>query len=66
MALAGIEEELRTNNAPWDREREAPADRSVLFLNKRLVKEGPDVWDEIAIENRAQWLYGWTVKIWPH
>lgn len=53
------------SNAPWDSKREALADHSVLFLNKRLVNKGPDVWDEAAIEKRAKWLHKRAVKIWP-
>ncbi len=54
------------SNAPWDSKREALADHSVLFLNKRLVNKGPQVWDEDAIEKRAKWLHKRAVKIWPH
>lgn len=53
------------SNAPWDSKRETLADHSVLFLNKRLVNKGPDIWDETAIEKRAKWLHKWAVKIWP-
>ena len=31
------------SNAPWDTKRKAFADHSVLFLNKRLVNDGPQV-----------------------
>ena len=54
------------SNAPWDSKRETLADHSVLFLNKRLVNKGPDVWDEDAIEERAKWLHKRAVRIWPH
>ena len=54
------------SNAPWDSKRKALADHSVLYLNKTLVREGPDVWDETAIEKRAEWLHGHAVKVWPH
>ncbi len=54
------------SNAPWDRKRKTLADHSVLFLNKELVNEGPDIWDEHAIEVRAEWLHEKAVKIWPH
>ena len=53
------------SNAPWNSKREALADHSVLFLNKRLVNKGPDVWDEAAIGERAKWLHKRAVKIWP-
>ena len=54
------------SNAPWGSKRKTLADHSVLFLNKRLVNEGPEVWDETAIERRAKWLHEQAVKIWPH
>lgn len=54
------------SNAPWDRKRKTLANHSVLFLNKRLVNEGPKIWDEEAIKMRARWLHERAVKIWPH
>lgn len=54
------------SNAPWDRKRKTLANHSVLFLNKRLVNEGPEIWDEEAIEMRARWLHERAVKIWPY
>ena len=54
------------SNAPWERKRGALAEHSVLFLNKRLVHEGPEVWDEAAIESRARWLHARAVEVWPH
>ena len=54
------------SNAPWGNKRETLADHSVLFLNKRLVKHGPDVWDEAAIEARAKWLHKRAARVWPH
>ncbi len=54
------------SNAPWGKKRETLAEHSVLFLNKRLVNEGPEVWDEAAIKERAKWLHERAVKIWPH
>ena len=53
------------SNAPWNSKRETLAEHSVLFLNKRVVNKGPDVWDEAAIEKRAKWLHKRAVKIWP-
>ena len=54
------------SNAPWDTKRRAFADHSVLFLNKRLVNDGPQRWDETAIEERARWLHTEAIKVWPH
>ena len=54
------------SNAPWDSKRRTLADHSVLFLNKKLVNEGPEVWDEHAVERRAEWLHEKAVEIWPY
>ncbi len=54
------------SNAPWDNKRETLGDHSVLFLNKRLVRKGPDVWDEAAIKARGKWLHKRAVEVWPH
>ncbi len=54
------------SNAPWKRKRRALRDHSVLFLNKRLVTKGPNVWDEAAIEKRSKWMHKQAAKVWPH
>lgn len=54
------------SNGPWDCKRKALDDHSVLFLNRRLVKKAPQIWDEAAIEKRAKWLFKRAVEIWPH
>ncbi len=54
------------SNAAWDDKRKTLAQHSVLYLNKRLVNEGPEVWDEAEIRRRAIWLYERAAKIWPH
>lgn len=57
---------MSLSNGPWGRKKEALAEHSVLFLNKRLVNDGPQVWDEAAIEERARWLHASAAKVWPH
>ena len=54
------------SNAAWESKRRALADHSVLFLNKRLINNGPEVWDEQVIEERARWLHAQAIKVWPH
>lgn len=54
------------SNGPWDKKKKALAKHSVLFLNKHLVQDAPQVWDEAAIEERARWLHASAVKVWPH
>ena len=53
------------SNAPWDPKKAALADHSVLFLNKHLARAEQQVWDEAAIEQRAEWLYERAVEVWP-
>ena len=54
------------SNAAWDSKRKALTDHSVMFLNKRLVNDGPEVWDEQVIEKRAKWLHERAVEVWPY
>ena len=54
------------SNAPWDMKREGLGEHSVLFLNKTLLNEAPDVWDEAAIDERARRLCATAIKVWPH
>ena len=54
------------SNAAWYSKRKALAEHSVMFMNKRLVNDGPDIWDERAIEIRAKWLHELAVEVWPH
>lgn len=53
------------SNDGWGKKRRSLGDHSVLFLNRRLVNEGPQVWNEDAIEERSKWLYEAAVKVWP-
>lgn len=53
------------SDVPWSRKREALQEHSVLHLNKWLVNNGPDEWDEAAIKKRAVWLHEQAVKVWP-
>ena len=54
------------SNGPWLEKRKALADHSVMFLSKRLVHDGPEIWDEHEIEVRAKWLHARAVEVWPH
>ena len=57
---------LSLSNGPWDRKKAALAAHSVLYLNKHLVDDGPQIWDKDAIEDRARWLHESAVNVWPH
>ena len=37
-----------------------------LELNRRIVSEYPDLWDEVVIEKRGRWIAEKVCKIWPH
>ena len=54
------------SNSAWEVKRKGLAEYSVMFLNKRLVNEGPDTWDEQEIKNRARWLHEQAIQVWPH
>ena len=54
------------SNASWEEKRVTLGQHSVLFLNKALLDEAPDVWDETAIEERAKRIYQVATKVWPH
>lgn len=54
------------SNAPWEEKRETLNRHTTLFLNKDLLTEAPDVWDEAAIEERAKRLCHAAARVWPH
>ena len=54
------------SNAPWNEKLATLAEHSVLFLNKTLLDEAPEVWDEVAIAERAKRLCQVATRVWPH
>lgn len=54
------------SNAPWEEKRETLNGHAVLFLNKDLWTNAPEVWDEDAIKTRARRLFLAAAKVWPH
>ena len=56
----------KLSDAPWVRKQQTLKDHITLFLNKDILKEAPDVWDEAAIEERAKRLCQEAIKVWPH
>ena len=56
------------SNAAWGDKRKEFDKHSVLFLNKTLLDEAPDVdvWDEAAIAERAKQLCQAAMRVWPH
>lgn len=53
------------SNGPWIEKREELRKHSSLFLNKTLLDDAPDVWDEEAIKSRCQYLAEKITEIWP-
>lgn len=53
------------SNAAWERKREGIRKHSVLLLNKDLVEEYHDRWDEETIAHRGQRLANLAAKVWP-
>lgn len=54
------------SNAPWKDKRVTLSKYSTLFLNKDLLDNAPEVWDESAIEERAKRICLMATKVWPH
>ena len=53
------------SNSRWEKKREGIDDHSTLFLNKDLLKNAPNEWDESEIAKRAQRLAHAAIQIWP-
>ena len=53
------------SNAAWNKKRVILDDHTTLFLNKKLLKCAPDVWDEASIKGRSKRLYEIATLVWP-
>ena len=53
------------SNGPWEEKRTALDKHSTLALNKRLLEETGDVWDEETIRERSQQLARIVTELWP-
>ena len=53
------------SNASWEDKRAALDKHGMFFLNKNLVSEAPDVWNETTIEQRALALCESAARVWP-
>ena len=49
---------------PWDQKRKTLDNHSSLFLNKQMLSDAPDVWDEASIKNRSSDLAKIIMQIW--
>ena len=53
------------SNAPWPCKRLKLKEHAVFFLNKKLLQEAPDEWDEDAIADRSLQLARLASRVWP-
>jgi len=53
------------SNAAWPHKQAGLQEHSVLFLNKTLLANPPEVWDEARIEERGSGLAKLAAKVWP-
>ena len=54
------------SNAPWEHKQETLNEHSVLFLNKDLLSNAPETWNECEIEERSRKLGQIVAEVWPH
>ena len=66
--LTLVNEQLNPSlsNGPWESKRQGLGKHSVLFLNKDLLDNAPNAWNEDAIEDRARRLCRAAIDVWPH
>lgn len=53
------------SNGPWTEKRKELVKHSVLHLNKTLLSNTGDTWDEVAIQERGGHLAALFAKVWP-
>lgn len=56
----------RLGNYSWEQKRQRFQTFSTLYLNKDLLDNAQDVWDEAMIAERARRLCQAAIKVWPH
>ena len=66
LTLSTKELNSTMSNRSWEDKKERLHNHSRLFLNKNLLDNHPDVWDEAAIEKRSQEMAQKAIDIWPH
>ena len=55
----------RLSNRSWQHKRELVEKSDNLFINKRLLNDASDVWDEVRILRRGMWIADKVCEIWP-
>ena len=56
----------KMSNRSWHYKRELIEQSDNLFINKKLLIESTDSWDEYQIEQRGKWMADVVCQIWPH
>ncbi len=59
----GLNKQL--SNRSWRNKRELIAKSDNLFMNKKLLEDAPERWDEAQIKRRGHWMADMVCKIWP-
>lgn len=53
------------SNSPWSVKREELNEHSTLSLNRQLLNDAPNDWDEASIQRRSEHLAEIIAQIWP-
>lgn len=53
------------SNDPWDKKSRTLNQHTTLFINKNLLEDAPDVWNEDTIAERSKHLCEVAKKVWP-
>lgn len=53
-------------NAAWRKKRQAIRQHDNLFLNKQILADAWDDWNEVTIRDRGEWMAARVCEIWPH
>lgn len=56
----------RISNGPWSEKRKELQKHSTLFLNKTLLEDFPEEWNESSIRERSAKLTEEIIKVWPY
>jgi uncharacterized protein with ParB-like and HNH nuclease domain len=65
LTLVTVKLNSGLSNAAWPRKRTALSEHTTLFLNKDVVNNHPDGWDEGTIQSRGEKLAEQVISIWP-
>jgi hypothetical protein len=66
LTLTTAKLNAKLSNNPWSEKRKTLGNHSSLFLNKLLLNDAPDIWDEATIQERNQYLAELVTRIWPY